>query len=257
MLESYKHPKNAFITLTYAPEHLPPGGTLVPKHFQDFLKRLRKRLSPNQVRYYGCGEYGDQTERAHYHAALFGVGPEDAEAIDSSWGLGHSLTGELTNDSAQYIAGYVTKKMTAKDDPRLEGRHPEFARMSLRPGIGASAVNDIADVLTTGPGCDALARAHDVPNHLLLERKQLPLGRYLRGKLREKMGFPDKKCPPEILDAWKTEMQELRKDAFSTSELSAYIDKTQHFKSYLIDKNAQRVLQIETKNKIFAKVKKL
>src|SRR4051794_29862641 len=39
--EAKLHEENCFITLTYAPEHLPPGGTLVVKDFQDFMKRLR------------------------------------------------------------------------------------------------------------------------------------------------------------------------------------------------------------------------
>lgn len=258
MLESYKHAKCAFVTLTYNEENLPNGETLKPKDLQDFLKRLRKALDPQRIRYFGCGEYGEISNRPHYHLAIFGVGPEDAESIDQAWGRGYSLTGDLTHDSAQYIAGYVAKKMTSPDDPRLGGRYPEFARMSLKPGIGATCVSDIADTLTTPQGCDALAEVGDVPHHLLLERKQIPLGKYLRGKLREKLGFPDKRSPKETLDNWKAEMQKLRKDFIDEtghSALSKYIDKTQHYKQWLIDKNAQKVLQIETKNKIFAKQK--
>jgi len=260
MLESYKHAKNAFVTLTYDKDKLDEKeywkiDSLCPKDLQDFLKRLRRRVSPCPVRFFGCGEYGEESGRAHFHLAIFGLGPEDAEQIDAAWGNGFSFTGELTHDSAQYVAGYVTKKMTARDDPRLNGRHPEFARMSLRPGIGAAAVSDLADVLTSGPGCDALADVGDVPHALLLERKSFPLGKYIRGKLREKLNFPDKKTPREALDRWKADMQELRKDYKSTSSnsaLSKYFDKTQHFKQWLIDKNAQKVLQLETKNKIFS-----
>lgn len=272
MLEAYKHAYNSFVTLTYSdgkPDRktgkiitrrdgspaLPPGGNLEPKDLQDFLKRLRKRFGSLTLRYYACGEYGEKDQRPHYHLALFGAGIEDTEAINSAWGLGFVYVGDLTHDSAQYIAGYVTKKMTSWDDPRLDGRHPEFARMSLRPGIGATAVKDIADVLTTGPGCDALARVGDVPHALMLEKKSIPLGKYIRGKLRQKMGFPDAKAPKETIDQWKAEVRELYKDAKSTSAdsaLSRYIDKTEHFKKYLIDKNAQKVLQLESRNKIFS-----
>lgn len=178
MLESFKHNTNAFVTLTYADEYLPPGGTLVPKHLQAFLKRLRKSVYPTEIRYFGCGEYGDESQRPHYHLALFSLGPEDAEKIDKAWGLGHSFTGDLTHDSAQYISGYVTKKMTNANNEKvakwLNGRHPEFARMSLKPGIGALAVSDLADALTTGPGCDALSRVGDVPHALMLEKKACP-----------------------------------------------------------------------------------
>lgn len=142
--------------------------------------------------------------------------------------------------------------------PPLNGRLPEFSRMSLKPGIGADSVSDIADVLTSPAGCDALALALDVPHSLVLEKKSLPLGRYIRGKLREKLNFPDKKTPTEALDQWKKEMSELReefKNASSASSLSKYLDKTQHFKAYIIDKNAQKVLQLETRNKIFSRKK--
>ncbi len=257
MLESYKHAKNAFLTLTYSDDHLPEDENLKPKDLQDFFKRLRKEIYPLQIRYFACGEYGDESERPHYHAALFGLGPEDAETIDKSWGLGHSFIGDLTQDSAAYVAGYVTKKMTNPNNPMheylLSGRHPEFARMSLRPGIGATAVSDIADTLTTPSGCDALARVGDVPHALMSGKKSIPLGKYIRGKLREKLGFPDKKTPDISLDNWKEEMLKLYKDHIATSTHSSkYTDKNERFKRYLIEKNAQKVLQLETKSKIYS-----
>lgn len=195
MLESYKHAKNAFVTLTYNEDNCP--NELKPKDLQDYIKRLRFNLgafynlpSSYPLRYYGCGEYGEETQRPHYHLALFGCGPEDVQQIDKAWGLGHTFVGDLTKDSASYIAGYVTKKMTNPNNPDheylLSGRHPEFARMSLRPGIGATAVPDLVDVLTSGPGCDTLARVGDVPHALMMEKKSIPLGRYIKknfGKL--------------------------------------------------------------------------
>jgi len=259
MLESYKHSKNCFVTLTYNEDNEPDGRTLNPKHLQDFIKRLRKNIAPDKFRYYACGEYGEQHHRPHYHAALFGLGHEDTEAIDKSWGHGYIYVGDLTKDSASYVAGYVTKKLSNPNNPNTEfelsGRHPEFARMSLKPGIGASAVQDIADTLTTPAGCDALAEIGDVPDHLLLEKKQVPLGKYIRGKLREKLGFPDKKTPDISIERWKEEMRQLYKDHESNSQntqISQYFDKSQKFKYYLIDKNKQKVLQLETKNKIFS-----
>lgn len=266
MLESFKHAKCAFVTLTYEEKSHPPGGILVKRHPQLFLKKLRKAVYPTKVRYYYCAEYGETYGRPHYHFALFGLGPEDQETILKAWNRGLIHVGDLTHDSAQYVAQYVTKKMNHSEEkctdkcthPPLNGRPPEYSRMSLKPGIGALAVTDIADALTTLDGCDALAEIGDVPHHLLLERKQIPLGKYLRSKLREKLGFPEKTTPKSSLDAWKAEMQELRKDFIgetSTSALSKYIDKTEHYKQWLISKNQQKVLQIETKQKIYGKLK--
>lgn len=72
--EAHMHDHNCFITLTYSPENLPEGGTLVRKHFTDFMKRLRKALSVDDIsiRFFGCGEYGSKLERPHYHAIIFG-----------------------------------------------------------------------------------------------------------------------------------------------------------------------------------------
>jgi len=68
MLEAGLYGDNAFITLTYDDEHDPTS--LEPKHAQTFLKRLRHNY-PKPIRYYLVGEYGESTDRPHYHAALF------------------------------------------------------------------------------------------------------------------------------------------------------------------------------------------
>ena len=57
MHEASMHMFNSFVTLTYDDDHLPEYNSLNYKHFQDFMKRLRK--SHNGVRFYMCGEYGE------------------------------------------------------------------------------------------------------------------------------------------------------------------------------------------------------
>ena len=116
------------------------------------------------------------------------------------------MLGSLTPESSQYIAGYVTKKMTFRDDPRLKGRHPEFSRMSLRPGIGATFVDEIASTLLTA-GTDT--GSSDVPSALRHGNRILPLGRYLRGRLRERLGH-GKTASPMALEVQKQEVQALR-----------------------------------------------
>lgn len=189
--ESQLHEDNCFVTLTYSDENLPADGSVRVGDYQLWLKRLRRAVEPRRFRYFVVGEYGDQTQRPHYHACLFGLGQFDAGHIDRAWGKGLTATFEFNEFTAQYTAGYVVKKLTSKDDPRLRGRAPEFARMSLRPGIGAGAMEILAEQLHSDAGLDHLANTGDVPVYLMVGRKKVPIGRYLRQKLREHMGMPD------------------------------------------------------------------
>lgn len=202
MLESALHESSVFSTLTYDEEHLPADRSVSVKAGQDFIRSLRKRTG-FPLRYFLVGEYGDRTERPHYHAALFGLPAcsgdvhvrhtvdcrcESCSVVASAWDRGGTSLGELNLSTAQYIAGYTTKKMTKADDVRLDGRAPEFARMSLRPGIGAWAMDAAAAVLSDSVGAAAIGRLGDVPNELQHGLKKMPLGRYLKGKLREALG---------------------------------------------------------------------
>lgn len=192
MLEAQKHEHSLFVTLTYNKEHYPIDGSVDPRELQLYLKRLRELVKPTKIRFFAVGEYGDKKGRAHYHLALFGL-PECME-VSSAWGKGNVHVGSLTVDSAAYIVSYVCKSMTRKEDKRLDGRHPEFARMSLKPGIGAFAVKDfkdsIASCLDLGTGEYYGLPNGDVPSVFRFNGRHYPLGRYLRSKLREALGFP-------------------------------------------------------------------
>ena len=240
MLESMNHRLNSFLTLTYDPQNLPlllntadksasALSTLEPKHLSDFLKRLRKAIEPLRIRYFAVGEYGDATERPHYHVALFGYGRcsngytqrslasgrccSFCDQIQSIWSLGTIFSGSLELHSAQYIAGYVTKKLTSKTDPKLKGRYPEFARMSLKPGIGYSMLHDVASTLLQ---YDLDAVLADIPAGLSHGKKTMPYGRYLASKLRELIGR-DGKAPQAILDKIEAELLPVREAAFNNS----------------------------------------
>jgi len=159
MHESQLHDRKCFITLTYNPENLPEGGTLVKKHFQDFMKRLRKHES-NKIRFFHCGEYGSEG-RPHYHALVYGYRPTDlvqhsengqgdklyvSESLARIWGLGNVIIGEVSFETAAYTARYILKKVTGERaqahyrsfDPstgEVFQRLPEYVTMSRRPGI--------------------------------------------------------------------------------------------------------------------------
>lgn len=127
--EALHHSDNAFITLTYDNEHLPPHGSLRYDDLVRFWKRVRKYLWKHyrkKLRYYAVGEYGDQTLRAHYHACIFGHAFTEGRVIlrttpsllwwspelAKCWGMGKNVSvGALTFESARYTASYVTKKL--------------------------------------------------------------------------------------------------------------------------------------------------
>lgn len=272
MLEAMLWQNNCYLTLSYREDALSftvprptPGGpvirgvnacgplaTLNPTHVQLFLKRLRKAYGL-PMRFFCVGEYGDVSWRPHYHLALFNFPtcersrtvripgssrPRARECcsvccmVHDTWGLGDVDLGMLEAHSAQYVAGYVTKKLTGVDDVRLLGRYPEFARMSLRPGIGYGVLQNIAATLV-GHGVDI----EDVPTCLRHGKKLLPLGRYLRRKLRVVLGR-DERCPDEVIVQLQEEMRVLRESvAASTSHPTMARFRKEVLKNAIIDAN--------------------
>lgn len=154
------------MTLTYDPAHVPPDGSLVLKDFQDFMKRLRFRKGPG-VRFFHCGEYGEKNSRPHYHACLFNVAFADRELwkvvndqryyvsqeVSELWPYGWHTLGDVTFESAAYVARYITKKVTGENadwhyndvdwhtGEILASRKPEYVTMSRRPGIGSAWID--------------------------------------------------------------------------------------------------------------------
>ena len=163
------HDDNCFITLTYDDDHLPWDKSLNKKHFQDFMKRLRFKERHKKLRYFHCGEYGDQLKRPHYHALIFGHDFEDktlwterdgiptwtSEQLQNLWPFGFTTVGRLTFETAAYCARYTTKKRTGKEaqehywtmldtDMEIEIQ-PEYATMSLKPAIGNTWFSEYKD----------------------------------------------------------------------------------------------------------------
>jgi len=159
--EASMHENNSFITLTYEEE--PYGGTLVRHHFVDFMKRLRRELSPLRIRFFMCGEYGKKLSRPHYHALIFGYDFPDkffwqrtngfvihrSAQLERLWEYGFSTIGDVTFETAAYCARYVMKKITGKNAEEHYERvvdgsgetislEPEYITMSLgrKPGQG-------------------------------------------------------------------------------------------------------------------------
>lgn len=141
--ESQFHEYNSFLTMTYNDQNLPQDGKINKRDIQLFLKRLRAELD-NKIRYYIVGEYGDQTQRPHYHACIFGQdfrGPNNYFIRDRVWGnphldriwkLGHLEIAEFNLATAMYTAGYVTKKAGAADTFSLQSRNPPLGKNWVR-----------------------------------------------------------------------------------------------------------------------------
>lgn len=176
MEQSY-HSESWFLTLTYDDEHLPIShpvnpatgeivsvhSTLVKKDLQDFMKRLRFN-SKQSIRYFAAGEYGSQTYRPHYHLLLFGLHLDDLQVIrknfagqpyyispfiDRCWPFGIHILGQVTWQSAAYVARYTMKKATSGYDKRyydFAGIEPEFQTMSLKPAIGRQYYDDHPEI---------------------------------------------------------------------------------------------------------------
>ena len=155
VLEAQKYDENYFLTLTYDQDHVPVGEygmlTLRKKDFQDFMKRLRKAVEPEKIRFYAAGEYGDKTFRPHYHAIVFGLHISDLEHFGFSgdypvfisewlrniWKQGNVMIAPVSWDTCAYTARYVVKKQKGKTAAYYDnlGLTPEFCLMSRRPGL--------------------------------------------------------------------------------------------------------------------------
>lgn len=154
--EATLHLHNSFVTFTLDEEHIPLDHSLNYKlHMQPMWKRLRKNLGP--LRYYAVGEYGDKTQRPHYHACIFGHSFTEGrkiirrqptllwsnEVLEKAWGLGQVAIGTLNYETARYTASYVTKKLRTKQTyVKVDEKTGELialeqprAYMSLNPAI--------------------------------------------------------------------------------------------------------------------------
>lgn len=184
----------SFVTLTYNNENLPENETLVKKDLQLFFKRLRKNLEYDgrRIKYYACGEYGDNFGRPHYHAIIYGLSPTDRldririvdswplcdesifnlKHIGDVWLKGNAID-VVNRKDIQYVAKYVQKKWTgdkAKQEYEQTGRIPPFALMSK--GLGKEQANiEYKFMLENG--------------FSWLDGKKVPIPRYYRKKFPE------------------------------------------------------------------------
>lgn len=167
MDEARVHKQNCFLTLTYDDVCVPESGGLstakepgrngqIESDIQLFMKRLRRKCG--SLRFFQCGEYGEMNGRPHHHALIFGFDFPDrvfkfksasgcdvftSKLLDELWGNGLCSVGDVTFDSAAYVARYVMKKVNGElaDEHYVDKSSgyvlpSEYVTMSRRPGLG-------------------------------------------------------------------------------------------------------------------------
>lgn len=203
------HPQNSMVNLTYDNEHLPKNYSVSKTELQLFLKRLRKSLEPQKIRYFACGEYGDQTLRPHYHLLIFNYRPTDlkyyktsksghpiftSESLSKIWTYGHADLGSVTYQSAGYIARYAMKKLSGENERTADyytRQHPltgtfhtvepEFCLSSRRPGLGSTWFDKFKS--------DCFPA-----DYIIVDGKRHPVPTYYSKKLEEEEAKPFKRA---------------------------------------------------------------
>jgi hypothetical protein len=162
---------NMFITLTFNEENMPENHSIDKRDLQLFFKKYRKSYKGKQIvindrgeetrpiRYFACGEYGEQRNRPHYHAIIFNHWFDDAylwsksptgdllfrsDSLEKLWPYGYSSIGRVTFESAAYVARYQFKKQNKSEGYELvdtetgeiHKQEKEFCIMSRNPGLG-------------------------------------------------------------------------------------------------------------------------
>lgn len=158
--EALRSTSCSFITLTYDDDSIKYSDGFLPtlekRDLQLFFKRLRQHCERKlnhfeRIKYYACGEYGDQTQRPHYHAIIYNLPLKltkptyidanlqaELQQVWQNQGAVHVLPANTQRFA--YTAGYVQKKIQKQvdiyDDETGEifERDPEFSIMSKRLG---------------------------------------------------------------------------------------------------------------------------
>ncbi len=131
-LEHMRTGNSLFVTLTYSEENLPENvdeetgeifNTLRKKDLRMFFKRLRNAVDRDpdynekvKIKYFGCGEYGGETKRPHYHAIIYDLPvAKNRKFIEKAWSVDQQRLGRVDvqwagTASMQYVAGYLIEK---------------------------------------------------------------------------------------------------------------------------------------------------
>lgn len=167
-----------FVTLTYDDEHV-GMNELDHRDWQLYMKRVRKSLGDIKVKYYMCGEYGEEMGRRHFHAIMmFYDVPEDfdlRETITGSWSCGFVSVGSVTPRSVRYCLNYMEKEFKNKD-------HKVVPYQKMSQGLGDRYFND---------------QKHNLGKlgYLSYEGKKYDIPRYAKEKYENEIKIPLREKP--------------------------------------------------------------
>lgn len=280
MLEADCHEHKAFFTLTHSDENLP--YELDRAFLLEWIKNFREKYryhSGRSLRIYAVGEYGGKKfgnkkskreVNPHYHAIVYGYPPcenpyrkkwlrkqkkgcdcDPCAFLQENWKLGFTDVGTCSLKSTQYVCGYVTKKLTKKDAKKLEGRAPEFCLNRARPGFGHLAVDFIVDAISNPETGEVfLDENFDIPSTLKRDGKILPLGRYLKKKIREKLELGDE-VSKNSDQKWQKEMQDMYHSSIYVEDETKILGRRRvenapnTINEFLVQKGAGKIAKLE------------
>lgn len=197
--DSIASPYAYFVTYTYSDDDVPIsfgfGGwcdpVLDPEDGKRYIRRtqalLKQQEKPSSFTYYWIGEYGRQTQRPHYHAAIFTDEP-NYELFTQKWDKGFTTIYPMDPARSAYIAGYCTKKWSSHDNDELYGRQPEYSRFS-KTTIGLKYYPTFLDWHTSDIGSKYVSDTGDVCPVFRHKTKIYPLGRFISNRLRFDLGI--------------------------------------------------------------------
>lgn len=209
--ESTYYKENTFLTLTYNDEYLPGDMSLRKEEVQLFMKRLRKRIEPDLIKFYAAGEYGEENKRPHYHFILFGIGLKKKDVMEKAWSKGFIYVEEVNAMTCRYVTAYVQKKLSGPMARKEYGdKQPPFQLASR--GLGKRWAVDNLEYLNKYKGITVKGKRVGIPRYYTkvvdIELGKLPQF-YADGMIDDQANndalarreFMDEKMPE--LEQWK------------------------------------------------------
>lgn len=274
--EARLHDRSCFVTLTYAPENLPRGGSLDVRDWQLFAKRVRERIG--KFRFFQCGEYGERTFRPHHHAVMFGIDFDrktwklyqrrpggdlyTSSLLEEIWSKGFCTIGALTIESAAYVARYAMKKCarSAENTEFYRRVDPvtgeefyvdrEFLTMSRRPGIGRGFYEAFRSDMFPADRCVVDGKCVAVPKYYysLLEKDDPGLYLSLKAK-RQSSVVKQNVAAGDVKRTVRKTLERLPRHLARAASLGVAVEGSENSSERLVVKEAVDLSKMKTFSK--------